>query len=255
MLFGDSTGHLRGNPAGGTGIIHGESGPPVRTTSAPAPRTAFTGTATHRGSAVKEPGHLSDLHEQCGCESPRGGPTRCGRPRPPVRGPPPVHAGTAVQSALASRPKSTCRRAARNSPAAMRATVGVPGEHWQYPGAFVSASCRNSGRRFPLVNGRAPRPSLGRDHPRGKPEPDLFPNAAHRTGVPPSACAVVEDSAPGVQAARRGHARLRLRRGTHRCRPAGRPGHRGLRRHARTPRPARRARGRPPNHAHHVTPS
>ncbi|WP_380280118.1 HAD family hydrolase [Kitasatospora purpeofusca] len=37
---------------------------------------------------------------------------------------------------------------------------------------------------------------------RGKPEPDLFLHAARRMGVPPSACAVVEDSAPGVQAAR-----------------------------------------------------
>lgn len=37
---------------------------------------------------------------------------------------------------------------------------------------------------------------------RGKPAPDLFLYAASKMGVPPSACAVVEDSAPGVQAAR-----------------------------------------------------
>ncbi|MDY0811778.1 HAD family hydrolase [Kitasatospora purpeofusca] len=37
---------------------------------------------------------------------------------------------------------------------------------------------------------------------RGKPAPDLFLYAARRMGVPPSACAVVEDSAPGVLAAR-----------------------------------------------------
>ncbi|MFD4908357.1 HAD family hydrolase [Kitasatospora purpeofusca] len=37
---------------------------------------------------------------------------------------------------------------------------------------------------------------------RGKPAPDLFLHAARRMGVPPSACAVVEDSAPGVLAAR-----------------------------------------------------
>jgi HAD superfamily hydrolase (TIGR01509 family) len=36
----------------------------------------------------------------------------------------------------------------------------------------------------------------------GKPEPDLFLHAAFRLGVPPEACAVVEDSQYGVQAAR-----------------------------------------------------
>ncbi|MFJ1703436.1 HAD family hydrolase [Kitasatospora sp. NPDC088346] len=37
---------------------------------------------------------------------------------------------------------------------------------------------------------------------RGKPAPDLFLHAARRLGVDPVRCAVVEDSAPGVQAAR-----------------------------------------------------
>ncbi|WP_327307906.1 HAD family hydrolase [Streptomyces sp. NBC_01298] len=37
---------------------------------------------------------------------------------------------------------------------------------------------------------------------RGKPAPDLFLYAAERMGVDPAACAVVEDSRPGVQAAR-----------------------------------------------------
>ncbi|WP_406180551.1 HAD family hydrolase [Streptomyces sp. NBC_01006] len=37
---------------------------------------------------------------------------------------------------------------------------------------------------------------------RGKPAPDLFLYAARRMGVAPSACAVVEDSRPGVEAAR-----------------------------------------------------
>ncbi|WP_371498726.1 HAD family hydrolase [Kitasatospora sp. NBC_00374] len=37
---------------------------------------------------------------------------------------------------------------------------------------------------------------------RGKPAPDLFLHAAQRLGVAPVRCAVVEDSAPGVQAAR-----------------------------------------------------
>jgi beta-phosphoglucomutase-like phosphatase (HAD superfamily) len=34
-----------------------------------------------------------------------------------------------------------------------------------------------------------------------KPEPGLFLHAAHALGVPPTDCAVVEDSLPGVQAA------------------------------------------------------
>ncbi|MFI9201408.1 HAD family hydrolase [Streptomyces sp. NPDC053048] len=38
---------------------------------------------------------------------------------------------------------------------------------------------------------------------RGKPEPDVFLEAARRLGVPPVDCAVVEDSAPGVEAAHR----------------------------------------------------
>ncbi|MEV6837164.1 HAD family hydrolase [Streptomyces sp. NPDC051133] len=37
---------------------------------------------------------------------------------------------------------------------------------------------------------------------RGKPAPDLFLYAAERMGVAPAACAVVEDSRPGVRAAR-----------------------------------------------------
>ncbi|MEU6212112.1 HAD family hydrolase [Streptomyces sp. NPDC090085] len=37
---------------------------------------------------------------------------------------------------------------------------------------------------------------------RGKPAPDLFRYAARRMGVDPAACVVVEDSAPGVEAAR-----------------------------------------------------
>jgi HAD superfamily hydrolase (TIGR01509 family) len=36
----------------------------------------------------------------------------------------------------------------------------------------------------------------------GKPAPDLFLHAAHQMGVVPQRCVVVEDSAPGVQAAR-----------------------------------------------------
>lgn len=38
---------------------------------------------------------------------------------------------------------------------------------------------------------------------RGKPEPDLFLHAARAMGAAPEACLVIEDSAPGVTAARR----------------------------------------------------
>lgn len=37
----------------------------------------------------------------------------------------------------------------------------------------------------------------------GKPAPDLFLHAARRMGVPPAACVVIEDSAAGIEAARR----------------------------------------------------
>lgn len=41
-----------------------------------------------------------------------------------------------------------------------------------------------------------------RDVPRGKPSPDVFLAAAAAEGIPPAACLVVEDSLPGIQAAR-----------------------------------------------------
>ena len=37
----------------------------------------------------------------------------------------------------------------------------------------------------------------------GKPAPDLFLHAAERMGVPPSRCLVIEDSGPGLEAAKR----------------------------------------------------
>ena len=51
----------------------------------------------------------------------------------------------------------------------------------------------------PLVEGRI---HSARDVPRGKPAPDVFLAAAAAEGVPPDACMVVEDSLPGVAAAR-----------------------------------------------------
>ena len=42
----------------------------------------------------------------------------------------------------------------------------------------------------------------GADVTRGKPDPEVFLKAAERLGLPPQRCAVVEDAAPGVAAAR-----------------------------------------------------
>jgi HAD superfamily hydrolase (TIGR01509 family) len=42
----------------------------------------------------------------------------------------------------------------------------------------------------------------GSDIERGKPEPDIFLRAAALLGVPPESCVVIEDSKPGVTAAR-----------------------------------------------------
>lgn len=43
----------------------------------------------------------------------------------------------------------------------------------------------------------------GRDVERGKPDPQVFLLAAQRLGVPPEACAVIEDAALGIEAAHR----------------------------------------------------
>ena len=62
----------------------------------------------------------------------------------------------------------------------MRFTLGLTGLYERFVGRIFSAN----------------------DVARGKPEPDLFLYAAEQMGVAPAACAVVEDSAPGVRAAR-----------------------------------------------------
>jgi HAD superfamily hydrolase (TIGR01509 family) len=62
----------------------------------------------------------------------------------------------------------------------MRHTLGRTGLHARFAGRIFSAT----------------------EVSRGKPAPDLFLHAARRMGVDPAACAVVEDSRPGVQAAR-----------------------------------------------------
>ena len=50
-----------------------------------------------------------------------------------------------------------------------------------------------------LLHGRK---HSARDVPRGKPAPDVFLAAAAAEGVPPEACLVIEDSLPGIAAAR-----------------------------------------------------
>ena len=62
----------------------------------------------------------------------------------------------------------------------MRYTLGLTGLYDRFAGRIFSAS----------------------EVPRGKPAPDLFLHAAKRMGVDPAACAVVEDSRFGVEAAR-----------------------------------------------------
>ncbi|MFF7989665.1 HAD family hydrolase [Kitasatospora xanthocidica] len=62
----------------------------------------------------------------------------------------------------------------------MRHTLGRTGLHDRFAGRIFSAT----------------------DVGRGKPAPDLFLHAARSMGVDPAACVVVEDSLPGVQAAR-----------------------------------------------------
>jgi HAD superfamily hydrolase (TIGR01509 family) len=62
----------------------------------------------------------------------------------------------------------------------MRFTLGLTGLYDRFRGRIFSAT----------------------EVARGKPAPDLFLHAAERMGVAPEACAVVEDSVPGVTAAR-----------------------------------------------------
>ena len=71
----------------------------------------------------------------------------------------------------------------------MRVTLGITGLWERFEGRIFSSS----------------------QVPRGKPFPDLFLHAAIQMNEQPFACTVVEDSLPGIQAARvRRHARARL---------------------------------------------
>ena len=84
-----------------------------------------------------------------------------------------------IFDALDSIPVPTCV-ASSGSHDKMRFTLGLTGLYERFAGRIFSAS----------------------EVARGKPEPDLFLHAAARMGVTPIACVVVEDSEPGVQAAR-----------------------------------------------------
>jgi len=59
---------------------------------------------------------------------------------------------------------------------------------------FADAVLARTGLRFPVV-------VSGNDVRRGKPDPEPYRLAAHRLGVPPSRCLVLEDSITGVAAA------------------------------------------------------
>ncbi|WP_317447693.1 HAD family hydrolase [Streptomyces collinus] len=64
------------------------------------------------------------------------------------------------------------------------------------------AKIRSNLGRTGLYERFADRVFSASDVPRGKPDPGLFLHAAREMGVAPAACAVVEDSQPGVRAAR-----------------------------------------------------
>src|SRR5688572_9430559 len=84
-----------------------------------------------------------------------------------------------VMEALARITLPTCV-ASSSSHDKLRFTLGLTGLYERFAGRIFSAY----------------------DVARGKPAPDLFLHAASRMGVEPAACAVVEDSRYGVQAAR-----------------------------------------------------
>ncbi|MEU1420522.1 HAD family hydrolase [Kitasatospora sp. NPDC005751] len=84
-----------------------------------------------------------------------------------------------LPEALAALTLPTCV-ASSGSHEKMRHTLGRTGLYEHFAGRIFSAT----------------------EVARGKPAPDLFLHAARRSGVDPAACAVVEDSRPGVEAAR-----------------------------------------------------
>lgn len=84
-----------------------------------------------------------------------------------------------IEEALAALHRPSCV-ASSGSHQKMRHTLGRTGLYGYFDGRIFSAT----------------------EVDRGKPAPDLFQHAAARMGVPAAACVVVEDSGPGVRAAR-----------------------------------------------------
>ncbi len=84
-----------------------------------------------------------------------------------------------ILEALEEIPSPTCV-ASSGTHERIRYTLGLTGLYTRFVGRIFSAS----------------------EVAHGKPAPDLFLHAANRMGVPPAACAVVEDSRYGVEAAR-----------------------------------------------------
>lgn len=84
-----------------------------------------------------------------------------------------------IVEALARIPYRSCV-ASSGTHEKIRFTLGLTGLYERFAGCIVSAT----------------------EVEHGKPAPDLFLHAAARMGVPPSRCAVVEDSVYGVEAAR-----------------------------------------------------
>ena len=116
-----------------------------------------------------------------------------------------------IEEALDAIPARTCV-ASSSEPDRLRYKLGLTGLYERFAGRIFSATeVRN-----------------------GKPAPDLFLHAARRWASTRPACAVVEDSQYGVQAARAaGMDGVRLRRQRDPGADARGPGHDGVRRHAR----------------------
>jgi len=83
---------------------------------------------------------------------------------------------------------------------ALRATTAL-GLPWRIASNSSREEMGVKFRRLGIADLVAGRLHSHRDVRRGKPAPDLFVAAARAQGVPPSACVVIEDSLPGVQAA------------------------------------------------------
>jgi HAD superfamily hydrolase (TIGR01509 family) len=82
------------------------------------------------------------------------------------------------------------------------------------PWAVVTSADRRLARaRLAAAGIDAPLVVVAEDTPRGKPHPDPYLAAAHRLGVQPSRCLVVEDSQPGIDAGRAAGASVAALRG------------------------------------------